>query len=114
MYHQQKPPRTRYGQFYRSLTLAMLTMASWIIPNDLLAQTNFGSDNLAVLLAASSSANNTTVSVVEIDKVTANQAAVQTIPVPGSGPNAIRVSGSATSTLYAANSANGALFYQHK
>jgi 2',3'-cyclic-nucleotide 2'-phosphodiesterase (5'-nucleotidase family) len=110
MYHQQKPPRTRYGQFYRSLTLAMLTMASWIIPNDLLAQTNFGSDNLAVLLAASSSANNTTVSVVEIDKVTANQAAVQTIPVPGSGPNAIRVSGSATSTLYAANSANGALF----
>ena len=69
----------------------------------------FNSNNLAILVAAAS-ANNTTVSVVEIDKTTANQSAIYTISIPSTGTNAIRVSGSATSTLYAANSADGTLF----
>jgi len=73
------------------------------------AQQTFGSGNLAVLLAAAS-ANNTTVSVLELDKVTSNQTAIQTIAIPATGTDAIRVSGSASSTLYAANSNDGSLF----
>jgi hypothetical protein len=74
------------------------------------AQSNFGANNLAILVATSASANNTTVNVVEIDKVTANQSAIQTITIAGTGSDAIRVSGSASSTLYAANSNDGTLF----
>lgn len=73
------------------------------------AQSNFGSDNLAVIVAAAS-ANNTTASIVEINKVTTGQSPIQTINIPGTGTDAIRVSGSATSTLYAANSDDGTLF----
>jgi uncharacterized repeat protein (TIGR02543 family) len=71
-------------------------------------QTSFGSNNLAVIVAAAS-ASNTTVSIVEINKSTASQSAIQTISIPGTGANAIRVSGSATSTLYASNSDDGTL-----
>lgn len=73
------------------------------------SQQAFGKDNLAVLVAAIDE-NNTTVSVVEVNKTDADQTAVQTISIPGSGENAIRVSGSAGTTLYAANSADGTLF----
>ncbi len=66
----------------------------------------FGPNNLAVLVA-DTIANNTTVRVVEINKTAENQTAIHTIAIPGTGTNAIRVSGSATSTLYAANSADG-------
>lgn len=69
----------------------------------------FNADNLAILVAAAS-ANNTTVSVVEIDKTTVGQPAIQTIAISGTGANAIRVSGSATSTLYGTNSDDGSLF----
>jgi len=66
----------------------------------------FSSNDLAILVAAAS-ANNTTVSVAEINKTSSGQSAIQTINVD---PTAIRVSGSATSTLYAANSNDGTLF----
>ena len=70
----------------------------------------FSENNLAILVAAAASSNNTTVSVVEINKTTAGQTAIQTIDIPGTGANPIRVSGSATSTLYAANLNDGTLF----
>lgn len=57
--------------------------------------------DLAVLQAAAS-ASNTTASVVEINTTTANQSAVQTIGIDGTSSNAIRISGSATSTGYVA------------
>lgn len=69
----------------------------------------FNGDNLAILVAAAS-VNNTTVSVVEIDKTTVGQSAIQTIAIPGTGTDAIRVSGSATSTLYGTNSDDRSLF----
>jgi uncharacterized repeat protein (TIGR02543 family) len=69
----------------------------------------FANDNLAIVVAAAS-ANNTTASVIEINKTDVNQTPIQTILIPGTGVNAIRVSGSATSTLYATNSADGSLF----
>jgi hypothetical protein len=80
-----------------------------LISNPVLAQQNFDEDNL-VLIVAAASASNTTASVVEINKINIGQSAIQTIAIPGIGSNAIRVSGSATSTLYASNSNDGSLF----
>ena len=71
----------------------------------------FTDGNLAVILAASSSANNTTMSVVEVNTTTAGQTPTNIIAIEGAtGANALRVSGSATSTLYASRSADGTLF----
>ena len=68
---------------------------------------NFNSGNLAVIVAASNTNNNTTASVIELSPSTASQAnPVQTITIDG---NSYRVSGSASSTLYLANSADGSL-----
>lgn len=69
----------------------------------------FSNSNLAILVT-NATLNNTTVSVVEINKNDPNQTAIRTIPIPGTGDTAIRVSGSATSTLYAASSADRSLF----
>jgi hypothetical protein len=91
------------------LKLSLLAFTIVFSINNATSQQALGSDNLAVLVAGAS-ANNTTVSVVEINKADANQTAIQTISVPGTGDDAIRVSGSATSTLYAANSDDGSLF----
>jgi len=55
---------------------------------------NFGNNNLAILLA-DSSFNNTTVGVLEINKTSAGQTAIQTIAISGSGASPIRVSGAA-------------------
>ncbi|NBU46508.1 MAG: hypothetical protein EBS34_03515, partial [Flavobacteriales bacterium] len=90
-----------------SISTVFLCVVSVI--NNGIAQNAFGSNNLAVVVAAAS-ANNTTASVVEINKTSGAQSAIQTISIPGTGPNAIRVSGSATSTLYAANTNDGSLF----
>lgn len=72
------------------------------------AWAQFGNNNLAVLVA-NGTTTNTSVSVIEINKTSANQTAVQTIDLPATGANAIRVSGSGTTTLYASNSADGTL-----
>jgi len=69
----------------------------------------FGAGNLALLISASNTANNTTASIVEINTTTAGQSAIQTLPVSGTGANAIRISGSATSTGYVSRSSNGSL-----
>ncbi len=68
----------------------------------------FTPGDLAMVVAAGSGSN-TNCSVVEINTVTAGQTAVQTIAIPGAGANAIRVSGSATSTLYVSDSNDGSL-----
>ncbi len=71
--------------------------------------TPFVPGDLAVVVAAAS-ASNTTASVVELNTSSAGQTPVQTISIDGSSSNAIRVSGSATSTLYASHSNDRSLF----
>ncbi|MBX2979374.1 MAG: T9SS type A sorting domain-containing protein [Flavobacteriales bacterium] len=100
-----RPTKSRLASALAAIPLAGLLVAGLVNT----ASAQFNNDNLAVLVAAAS-ANNTTVSVVEIDKNTVGQSAIQTIAVSGVDPDAIRVSGSATSTLYASNSSDGSLF----
>jgi hypothetical protein len=70
----------------------------------------FSAGDLAVLLAANASANNTGFSIVELNTNTADQSPVQTIAINGLGGTApLRTSGSASSTGYLANSADGSL-----
>lgn len=69
----------------------------------------FAPGDLALVVAAAS-ANNTTCSVVEINTTSSAQSAIQTIAIPSTGANSIRISGSATSTAYAADSNDGSLF----
>lgn len=71
------------------------------------SQTAFNCNSISAIVAAASSSN-TTASVIEVSK---SGTLIQTISIPGTGTNAIRVSGSATSTLYAANSNDGRFFY---
>ncbi|MGG9962754.1 T9SS type A sorting domain-containing protein [Ferruginibacter sp. SUN106] len=68
----------------------------------------FTPGNLTVL-QADASANNTTCSVVEINTTTAAQSAITTVAINGAGTNALRFSGSATSTGYLATSNDGTL-----
>ncbi len=92
----------------KALSILILVIAfTKVTPS--MGQSSFNSSSIAVLVAAAS-ASNTTVSVVELDKVTAGQSPIQTISIPGTGANAIRVSGSASSTLYAGNSNDQTLF----
>lgn len=67
----------------------------------------FTAGNLAVLRAGASS--NTTATIVEINTTTASQTAVQTIAIPSSGTDSIRISGSATSTGYLSTTKDGSL-----
>ena len=60
-----------------------------------------GAGNL-VVVQAEASANNTTATFVELQPGANNLAPVSSFAVPGSGANAIRISGSATSTGYVA------------
>ena len=72
----------------------------------------FTPGNLTVLRADSNTLNNTTATLVEISTTTAGQtgAAVQAIAIDGTtAPNAIRISGSATSSGYMSRSADGTL-----
>ena len=70
----------------------------------------FTPGNLAVFSADSASANNTTFSIIEINATTAGQSAVQTISINGtSGANALRTSGSGSSTGYLSDSDDGTL-----
>ncbi len=98
-----------------SLTKISLTRAALLAGSALLAvlpvngrADAFTAGDLAMVIAAGSGSN-TNCSVVEINTVTAAQTAMQTIAIPGSGANAIRVSGSATSTLYVSDSNDDSL-----
>lgn len=70
---------------------------------------SFTSGNIAVL-QADASVNNTTASVIELSPSTPGQTPSNTIAIDGvTSPNALRFSGSATSTGYLANSQDGTL-----
>ena len=69
---------------------------------------SFTSGNVAVFVAASNSAANTTGSIVEFNTTIASQTGT-THAIPGTGTSALRFSGSATSTCYLANSNDGSL-----
>ena len=73
------------------------------------AQTALTPGNLVVVYA-DASANNTTAGIVELNKTGSLQTPIQTILIDGTGVNAIRVSGSATSTMYTSSSKDGSLF----
>jgi len=77
----------------------------------------FTTGNLAVLRAESSSVNNTTCSVIELNPNTAAQSPSNVIAIDGTTlPNALRFSGSASSNGYLSNSADRSLltFTGHK
>jgi len=87
----------------RIIVLGMVIAAGALMSRQLSAHANFTPGNLALLVTAANSSN-TTGSVVEINTTTANQAAIQTIAIPGTGTDAYRLSASATSTAYVASS----------
>jgi hypothetical protein len=68
----------------------------------------FTAGNLAVL-QADASANNTTFSILELAPSTAGQTPANTIPISPTGPSAMRISGSATSTGYLSHTNDGTL-----
>ncbi len=71
---------------------------------------SFTPGNLAVLSADSSSANNTTCTILELAPSTASQTvAVSSTAISGSGPNALRISGKASTTGYLARNADRSL-----
>ncbi|MEA3210282.1 MAG: large repetitive protein [Chthoniobacter sp.] len=67
----------------------------------------FTAGNLVVAQAAN--ANNTTVSIVELSPTALNQNPTNTIAIDGASANGLRVSGSASSTLYLGRTNDGAL-----
>ena len=71
----------------------------------------FSAGNLAVFSADAASANNTTFTILELSPAAASQSSpVNSISINGTtGPNALRTSGSATSTGYLADSDDGTL-----
>ncbi len=93
-----------------SLQVIALTVLSVFADTKLSKAQTFTNGNIAVLVATSSSANNTTASIIELTKTTAAQSAVNTYFINGtSGINALRFSGSASSTGYLSNSNDGSL-----
>ncbi len=87
--------------FFTLLLLGLGTESKAALP--------FTPGNLVALQAAASAAN-TTASILELSPATAAQAsAINTVAISGSGANALRISGSATSTGYLANSDDGTL-----
>ena len=71
----------------------------------------FTAGDLAVFSADAASANNTSFTILELSPASANQSSpVNSIPINGTtGPNALRTSGSASSTGYVADSDDGTL-----
>jgi hypothetical protein len=91
-------------KFWKTLAAALL-----LVSGSRLEAAPFTAGNLAVIQAAAS-ANNTTMSVVEVNLSGATPTTpVQTITIPGTGTNAFRISGSATSTGYLSTTADRSL-----
>jgi hypothetical protein len=89
---------------FASIAISIL-LAGLFATGRLSAAVNFTPGNLALLVAAAS-ANNTTGSIVEVSSTTPGQTgnAIQSIAIPGTGTDAYRMSGSATSTGYVSSS----------
>lgn len=98
---------------HKSILLFSVILSS-LIPNHCSAQTAFTQGNLVVIRTATVT-NNTTASLLEVNKTGVLQTPIQSLDVlPGvnglAANDSIRVSASATSSLYASNSADGTLF----
>ncbi len=95
-------------KIYFSLKKPLLVCSLFFLFTAVKSQ-SFTNGNIAVIVAAAS-ATNTTASVVELNPNTAGQSAVTARNIDGTTlPNALRFSGSATSTLYLTNSDDGSL-----
>ena len=93
--------------FAVALTLGVCLL--WLLlGTSLRAALPFTAGNLAVLQAAAS-VNNTTCSILELSPSVAQVSPINTVAISGSGANALRISGSATSTGYLADSEDGTL-----
>lgn len=95
---------------YLSIKVLVFTVAIALISN--FANAQFTQGNVALFVAASNTANNTTGSIVEINTTNAGQSALNTFAIPSGTvtlSNQLRFSGSATSTGYLANSHDGSL-----
>ncbi len=93
-----------FGRALRRLAPTLMAMTG------ALHGTPFTAGNLAVLRADSNAANNTTVTIVELNTTAAAQSPTNAIAIDGATlPNALRFSGSATSTGYLSLSADGTL-----
>jgi hypothetical protein len=90
--------------------LTILTSVILLFTLGVSAQT-FAPDNIAVLQASSSSVNNTTANILELNpNLLAQSTPVNSFTIPSSTlPDALRFSGSATSTGYLSNSSDGTL-----
>jgi hypothetical protein len=89
----------------------IITLLTFVFTVKILFAQTFTAGNIAVLVAAAS-ASNTTGTIVELNTTTAGQAGVNTYTIPSSTTtltNQLRISGSATSTAYLANSNDGSL-----
>ncbi|MES2596278.1 MAG: lamin tail domain-containing protein [Verrucomicrobiota bacterium] len=91
--------------FRASFSLASLLLLQAFTPGAAHAGA-FAAGNIAVL-QADASASNTTASIVELHPSNAAQTPTNVIAIGGTGASALRFSGSATSTGYMANSADG-------
>ncbi|MCX6857056.1 MAG: choice-of-anchor I family protein [Verrucomicrobia bacterium] len=91
------------------LVYLIITAAGVFSHSNRLSAASFTQGNIAVL-QAEASANNTTASVIELGPNAAGQTPSNIIPIDGTtAPNSMRFSGSATSTGYLTNSADGSL-----
>jgi hypothetical protein len=89
----------------RLSSLLILLLSGWCVQ----AQSPFNSNDIVVFQAASASASNTTGSILELGK-SISISPVQTITINGTtGANAMRFSGSATSTGYLSRTSDGSL-----
>ncbi len=105
----QTPSNAGYGllRTLRSIAAGVLALSQTVAFG-----ASFAPGNLTVLRADSATLNNTTETLVEINTTTAGQTAgaVQAIAIDGATlPNAIRISGSASSTGYLSRSQDGTL-----
>lgn len=78
----------------------MLILSGGLVMGGTSAFANFTMRNLAVLQADSNTANNTTFGILEFNDSTSGQSPVSTTAILGTGVDAMRISGSATSTGY--------------
>lgn len=103
--HEENYPSLDMKALQASLSLASILLFQALTPGTAQAGP-FTAGNIAVL-QAEASASNTTASVIELLPSTAAQTPSNTIAIDGTGASALRFSGSATSTGYVANSADG-------
>src|SRR5262249_18833042 len=92
-------------------SFAFATILTALTPDAARAALPFTPGNLVAFSADSASANNTTFTILELNSSTANQSSpVNSVSINGtSGGNALRCSGSGTSTGYMADSDDGTL-----